>query len=121
MSASPGKSPSGQPSGLPVTRRVREREFCIIKAGEVLPVEPKAFQVLLFLLRKMVAFASYDSNAAKTLYYSRFEGGGIWSMPVGGGEERQVTDALHKGYWGHFAVTDAASTCSIPRRLPGPR
>src|SRR6266851_6624993 len=34
-------------------------------------------------------------------------GGGIWSMPVGGGEERRVTDALHKGYWGHFAVTDA--------------
>jgi len=50
------------------------------------------------------AFESYD---AKTLYYSRFEGGGIWSMPVGGGEEQQVTDALHKAYWGHFAVTDA--------------
>jgi DNA-binding winged helix-turn-helix (wHTH) protein/Tol biopolymer transport system component len=30
---------------------VREREFCIVKAGEVLPVEPKAFRVLLFLLR----------------------------------------------------------------------
>ena len=29
----------------------REREFCLIKAGEVLPVEPKAFRVLLFLLR----------------------------------------------------------------------
>src|ERR1700740_1401237 len=29
---------------------VREREFCIVKAGEVLPVEPKAFRVLLFLL-----------------------------------------------------------------------
>jgi hypothetical protein len=28
-------------------------------------------------------------------------------MPVGRGEERRVTDALHKGYWGHFAVTDA--------------
>ena len=28
-------------------------------------------------------------------------------MPVSGGEEQQVTDALHKGYWGHFAVTDA--------------
>ena len=28
-------------------------------------------------------------------------------MPAGGGEERQVTDALHRGYWGHFAVTDA--------------
>jgi Tol biopolymer transport system component/DNA-binding winged helix-turn-helix (wHTH) protein len=52
-------------------------------------------------------FAAFESYDAKTLYYSRFEGGGIWSMPVGGGEERRVTDALHKGYWGHFAVTDA--------------
>ena len=30
---------------------VREREFSIIKAGEAVPVEPKAFRVLLFLLR----------------------------------------------------------------------
>jgi DNA-binding winged helix-turn-helix (wHTH) protein len=30
---------------------VREREFCITKNGEVLPVEPKAFRVLLFLVR----------------------------------------------------------------------
>jgi DNA-binding winged helix-turn-helix (wHTH) protein len=30
---------------------VREREFCIVRAGKVLPVEPKAFRVLLFLLR----------------------------------------------------------------------
>jgi DNA-binding winged helix-turn-helix (wHTH) protein/Tol biopolymer transport system component len=29
---------------------VREREFTLTKAGEVLPVEPKAFRVLLFLL-----------------------------------------------------------------------
>jgi hypothetical protein len=28
-------------------------------------------------------------------------------MPAGGGEEQRVTDALHKFYWGHFAVTDA--------------
>jgi hypothetical protein len=27
-------------------------------------------------------------------------------MPVGGGEEQQMTDAPHLGYWGHFAVTD---------------
>jgi DNA-binding winged helix-turn-helix (wHTH) protein len=31
---------------------VREREFSIVKAGEVLPVEPKAFRVLLHLLRR---------------------------------------------------------------------
>lgn len=30
---------------------VREREFSIVKAGQLLPVEPKAFRVLLFLLR----------------------------------------------------------------------
>src|SRR5215469_2564381 len=30
---------------------VREREFCVVKAGEVLSVEPKAFRVLLFLVR----------------------------------------------------------------------
>jgi eukaryotic-like serine/threonine-protein kinase len=30
---------------------VREREFSIVKGGELLPVEPKAFRVLLFLLR----------------------------------------------------------------------
>jgi len=29
---------------------VREREFTLTKAGEVVPVEPKAFRVLLFLL-----------------------------------------------------------------------
>jgi Tol biopolymer transport system component/DNA-binding winged helix-turn-helix (wHTH) protein len=30
---------------------VREREFTLVKAGEILPVEPKAFRVLLILLR----------------------------------------------------------------------
>jgi Tol biopolymer transport system component/DNA-binding winged helix-turn-helix (wHTH) protein len=30
---------------------VREREFYLLRAGEVLPVEPKTFRVLLFLLR----------------------------------------------------------------------
>ena len=29
---------------------VREREFSLVKASEVLPVEPKAFRALLFLL-----------------------------------------------------------------------
>jgi Tol biopolymer transport system component len=51
-------------------------------------------------------FAAFESYDAKTLYYSKFEGGGIWKMPVGGGGEERVTDSLHRGYWGHFAVTD---------------
>jgi DNA-binding winged-HTH domains len=48
----------------------------------------------------LVAYESYD---AKTVYYCKFDGG-IWSVPVGGGEEHLVTDALHYGYWAHFAV-----------------
>ena len=51
-------------------------------------------------------FAAFESYDAKTLYYSRFDGGGIWKLPIGGGREDLVTDSLHRGYWGHFAVTE---------------
>jgi Tol biopolymer transport system component len=52
-------------------------------------------------------FAAVESYDAKTLYYSRFDGGGLWSMPTGGGSEEHITNALHRGYWGYFAVTEA--------------
>jgi Tol biopolymer transport system component len=51
-------------------------------------------------------FAAFESYDAKTLYYSKFDRGGIWKIPVGGGQESLVTDSLHLGYWGNFAVTD---------------
>jgi Tol biopolymer transport system component/DNA-binding winged helix-turn-helix (wHTH) protein len=51
-------------------------------------------------------FAAFESYDAKTLYYAKFDRGGIWKMPVGGGQEVLVTDSLHVGYWGNFAVTD---------------
>jgi Tol biopolymer transport system component len=51
-------------------------------------------------------FAPSESYDGSTLYYTRFDGAGIWSMPVQGGDERKVTDAPHLGYWGHFALTD---------------
>jgi Tol biopolymer transport system component len=51
-------------------------------------------------------FLAYESYDAKSLYYSKYEGGGIWTMPVGGGQEERITDALHRGSWGYFAVTD---------------
>ena len=65
-------------------------------------------------------FAAFESYDAKTLYYSRFEGGGIWSMPTGGGEEQQITAALHRGYWGHFAVTDSGIYFVDSDAEPGP-
>ncbi len=51
-------------------------------------------------------FAAFESFDRTMIYYSRFDSGGLWSIPAGGGEEHQVTDALHIGYWGYFAVTE---------------
>jgi Tol biopolymer transport system component/DNA-binding winged helix-turn-helix (wHTH) protein len=51
-------------------------------------------------------FAAFESYDAKTLYYSKIDHGGIWKMPVGGGQEDLVTDSLHVEFWGHFAVTE---------------
>jgi DNA-binding winged helix-turn-helix (wHTH) protein len=43
---------------------VREREFLLIKGGERLSVEPKAFRVLLFLLRNPGRLVSKDEIVA---------------------------------------------------------
>jgi hypothetical protein len=54
------------------------------------------------------AFESYDGQ---TIYFSRFDQAGIWSMsakggPANGGEESLVVaDKPQVGYWGHWAVT----------------
>jgi Tol biopolymer transport system component len=52
-------------------------------------------------------FAAFESYSGKMLYYSRFEGGGIWRVPVDGGPEERITEGLHLAYWGDFAVTEA--------------
>jgi hypothetical protein len=51
-------------------------------------------------------FAAVESYDGKTVYYTKFIGSGIWSVPSAGGEERRIVDAPHVGYWGHFAPTD---------------
>ena len=63
------------------------------------------------------AVESYD---AKTLYYTKVDGGGIWSVPVAGGEELQITEALHRGYRGYFAVTDFGLYMVDSETKPGP-
>ncbi|MGA8528431.1 MAG: protein kinase [Acidobacteriaceae bacterium] len=50
-------------------------------------------------------FAGFESHDGATLYFSKFNAGGVWSVPVAGGEEKRITDAPHLGYWGSFAVT----------------
>jgi len=50
--------------------------------------------------------AGFESADGKTVYFSKFAGGGIWTIPSAGGEEKHIVDAPHRGYWGHFAVTN---------------
>ena len=63
--------------------------------------------------------AALESFDGKTLYISKHEGGGIWSVPVTGGEELHLTEALHRGYWGYFAVTDSGLYLVDSEAKPG--
>ncbi|WP_353063682.1 winged helix-turn-helix domain-containing protein [Tunturibacter psychrotolerans] len=65
-------------------------------------------------------YSAFESNDGKKLYYSRLEGGGIWTVPVNGGAEEQITDALHHGYWGHFSVVDSGIYFLDADAEPGP-
>lgn len=64
-----------------------------------------------------VAVESFNS---RTLYYSQHDVGGIWSVPVAGGEEKQIAEGLHRGYWGYFAVTDSGLYLVDSEAKPGP-
>jgi hypothetical protein len=40
------------------------------------------------------------------VYYAKMQTGGLWRVPVSGGAEEQVLDALTWGDWGHWTLTD---------------
>jgi Tol biopolymer transport system component/DNA-binding winged helix-turn-helix (wHTH) protein len=51
-------------------------------------------------------FDPFESYDGRTIYFSRFDEGGIWSIPSQGGVERLVlADKPQVRYWGHWAVT----------------
>jgi Tol biopolymer transport system component len=45
-----------------------------------------------------------ESRDGRDLYYAQINGSGIWTVPVGGGDERRLTNAPHLGFWGWFTV-----------------
>jgi Tol biopolymer transport system component/DNA-binding winged helix-turn-helix (wHTH) protein len=49
-------------------------------------------------------FNGLESTDGKDLYYSQISGSGVWTVPVGGGVERRLTNAPHFYYWGWFTV-----------------
>ena len=82
---------------------VREREFSLIKSGEVLPVEPKAFRVLLYLAAK----SSKADREGRTAECSVGRCGGY----------RQLPDAHHRTASAPVSGTKSA-TPVISRPLP---
>ncbi len=52
-------------------------------------------------------FEAFEAPDGALLYYTKGRGpGGIWQVPVAGGEERQVPGLLSAGYWRYWAVLD---------------
>lgn len=58
------------------------------------------------LRRRACGISALESYDGTTLYYAKREFSGLFRRPVSGGPEVRVTDALHVGYWGAFAVTE---------------
>jgi dipeptidyl aminopeptidase/acylaminoacyl peptidase len=65
-------------------------------------------------------FAAFESYDAKGVYYSRFEGGGLWRATVEGGKEEHIANIPHLGYWGHFAVSENGLYVLDSDSKPGP-
>jgi hypothetical protein len=52
-------------------------------------------------------FAAFESPDGKLLYFAKGSTiPGLWRVPTGGGEEREVIGSLEAGYWGYWAVVD---------------
>jgi Tol biopolymer transport system component len=45
-----------------------------------------------------------ESSDGRFLYYCKFEHGGIWRMPLGGGEETEVLSDIEGGGWPNWAL-----------------
>lgn len=47
-----------------------------------------------------------ESPDGRFLYYAKYEGGGIWRMPLSGGEETEVLDQSGGAGWPNWALSD---------------
>jgi Tol biopolymer transport system component/DNA-binding winged helix-turn-helix (wHTH) protein len=66
-------------------------------------------------------FDPLESYDGRTIYYSKFDEPGIWSMPASGGSESPVvTGKPQVGYWGHWAVTESGLYLLDVDAEPGP-
>ena len=48
---------------------------------------------------------AFEDRTGRYLYYSKFEGGGIWRMALPSGSPEKVVDALRPEMWGNWALS----------------
>jgi Tol biopolymer transport system component/DNA-binding winged helix-turn-helix (wHTH) protein len=71
-------------------------------------------------------FNAFESLDGQTLYFSKFDHGGIWKLPANGGpasggeESLAVADKPQVGYWGHWAVSRYGLYLLNTEGEPGP-
>jgi Tol biopolymer transport system component/DNA-binding winged helix-turn-helix (wHTH) protein len=67
-------------------------------------------------------FDPFESYDGRTVYFSRFEEGGIWSVPSQGGTDKLVVvDKPQVRYWGNWAVTKTGLYFLDAEAEPRPR
>jgi dipeptidyl aminopeptidase/acylaminoacyl peptidase len=57
-------------------------------------------------LSRFGGFSGFESYDGKTIYFTRRDADGIWSVPASGGLETRVTSIPTQGFWGHWALTE---------------
>jgi Tol biopolymer transport system component len=55
-------------------------------------------------LTKNGGISPVESSDGRYLYYAKFEQGGVWRMPLEGGEEKQVLSDCGNGAWPNWAL-----------------
>jgi Tol biopolymer transport system component/DNA-binding winged helix-turn-helix (wHTH) protein len=58
-------------------------------------------------ITKNGGFQAFESYDGRTVFFSRFDNGGIWSTLAGGPESSVIPEKPQVGYWGHWAVIAA--------------
>jgi Tol biopolymer transport system component/DNA-binding winged helix-turn-helix (wHTH) protein len=51
-------------------------------------------------------YQAVESSDKRFVLFAKMDAPGLWSLPVGGGEEQLLTDRLRKGYWSHWTIAD---------------
>ena len=59
-----------------------------------------------------------ESSDGRFLYYCKFEQGGIWRMPVGGGDETEVLSDVEGGAWPNWALSPEGIYFLPSRKFP---